>query len=52
MITIVDDSLVDKVVNAIVNVTSSGSPGDGKIFIYNVEDAIDIGTKKRGKEAI
>jgi len=52
LITIVDDSLVDKVVNAIVSVTSSGSPGDGKIFIYNVEDAIDIGTKKRGKEAI
>lgn len=52
LITVVDDSLVDKVVDAIINVTSTGSPGDGKIFIYNVDDAIDIGTRKRGKEAI
>ncbi|RMF30549.1 MAG: P-II family nitrogen regulator [Candidatus Nitrosothermus koennekii] len=52
LITVVDDSLVDKVVDAIISVTSTGSPGDGKIFIYNVDDAIDIGTRKRGKEAI
>ncbi len=52
VITVVDDSLVDKVIDAIINVTSTGSPGDGKIFLYDVADAIDIGTKKRGKEAV
>ncbi len=52
IITVVDDSLVNKVIDAIVNVTSTGSPGDGKIFIYDVSDAVDIGSKKRGKEAI
>lgn len=52
IITVVDDSKVDSVVDAIINVTSTGSPGDGKIFIYNVDDAVDIGTKKRGSEAI
>ncbi len=50
--TVVDDSKVDAVVNAILNAASTGSPGDGKIFISKVEDAIDVGSKKKGTEAI
>jgi nitrogen regulatory protein P-II 1 len=50
--TVVDDSKVNDVVDAIVNTASTGSPGDGKIFISTVEDAVDIGSKKRGISAV
>ncbi|MEM2855809.1 MAG: P-II family nitrogen regulator [Candidatus Nitrosocaldaceae archaeon] len=52
IVTIVNDALVNKVVDSILNTVSTGSPGDGKIFIYDVNEAIDIGTKKRGEVAI
>jgi nitrogen regulatory protein P-II 1 len=52
MITVVEDSEVDKVVNTILDTTSTGSAGDGKIFISAVSEAIDIGTKKRGGTAV
>ncbi|MDW8276254.1 MAG: P-II family nitrogen regulator [Candidatus Nitrosocaldus sp.] len=52
LITVVEDSKVNDVVNAIVGAASTGSPGDGKIFITNVEDVVDIGSKKRGQGAL
>ncbi|MFQ5940545.1 MAG: P-II family nitrogen regulator [Nitrososphaerales archaeon] len=52
IVTVVDDSKVDAVINAITGAVSTGSPGDGKIFISQVEDAVDIGSKKRGKDAV
>ena len=52
IMTIVDDSKVEAIVNAIRSTASTGSPGDGKIFISTVEDAIDIGSKKKGAMAI
>lgn len=52
IVTVVDDSKLDAAVNVILNTVSTGSPGDGKIFVTNVEEAIDIGSKKRGKEAV
>lgn len=41
-----------KVVSAIVNAAYTGQPGDGKIFIIEVKDAIRIRTGERGKNAI
>ncbi len=52
IMTVVDDSKVDAIVNAIRSTASTGSPGDGKIFISTVEDAVDIGSKKKGAMAI
>ena len=52
IITVVDDSKVEAVVNAILSGASTGSAGDGKIFISTVEDAVDVGSKKRGKDAV
>lgn len=52
LIIVVEDSEVDKVVNTILDTTSTGSAGDGKIFISAVSEAIDIGTKKRGETAV
>jgi len=46
--TIVDDSKVDSVVNAIIEAVHSGSKGDGKIFITNVEESYDINTGQKG----
>ena len=52
IVTVVDDSKVEAVVNAILSAASTGSPGDGKIFVSTVEDAVDIGSKKRGSGAV
>ena len=52
VVAVVDDPDVEKVITAILDTTSTGSPGDGKIFVSNVREAIDIGTRKRGQTAI
>jgi nitrogen regulatory protein P-II 1 len=52
IITVVEDSEVDKVIKAILDVASTGSPGDGKIFVSTVSDAVDIGSKKHGQAAL
>jgi len=52
IITVVEDSEVDKVVNTILDIASTGSPGDGKIFISPISEAVDIGTKQRGGGAV
>jgi nitrogen regulatory protein P-II 1 len=52
IVTIVEDSQVDKVINTILDTVSTGSTGDGKIFISPISEAIDIGTKKRGEVAV
>ncbi len=52
VVVVVDDSEVENVIAAILDTTSTGSPGDGKIFVSNVTEAIDIGTRKRGQTAI
>lgn len=49
---IVKDSEVDRIVDTIVKVARSGKIGDGKIFIYNVEDAVRIRTGEKGESAI
>jgi nitrogen regulatory protein PII len=41
---VVDASDVDKVVDAIVGAASTKKVGDGKIFVYPIERAIDIST--------
>ena len=52
IMTVVDDSKVEAVVNAILSAASTNSPGDGKIFISTVDDAVDIGSKRRGTSAL
>ena len=48
----VDDSLVDKVVEAIRSAANTGKIGDGKIFIYDLERAIRIRTGEIGPSAL
>jgi nitrogen regulatory protein P-II 1 len=33
-------------------VTSTGLAGEGKIFVSDIDDAVDIGSKTRGESAI
>jgi nitrogen regulatory protein P-II 1 len=49
---VVSDENLDKCVNVILKFGSDGEVGDGKIFIYKVEDAIRMSTGVRGHEAI
>lgn len=44
--------MVEKTVEAILKGAKTGKIGDGKIFIYNIEDAIRIRTGERGEVAL
>ena len=52
IVTVVPDSKVDAILDAIANVACTGSKGDGKVFVTNVEEALDICTKEKGESAI
>ncbi len=49
---VVEDSLVERAVEAIQQAARTGRIGDGKIFISTIEDAIRVRTGERGIEAI
>lgn len=52
IVLLVNDEDLSKVVNTIMEVNSTGNPGDGKIFVVNVLDAVRVRTGERGAEAI
>jgi len=49
---IVKDGDCDKIAVAIAKAAKTGSIGDGKIFVYPVEDVIRIRTGEKGEGAI
>jgi len=49
---VVEDSKVEKVVDAISKTAKTGQVGDGKIFISKVEDVIRIRTDESGEHAL
>ncbi|MCR8849680.1 P-II family nitrogen regulator [Rossellomorea sp. SC111] len=49
---IIDDGQVEDIIDLIVEHCSTETVGDGKIFIYPVEDVIRIRTGERGKKAV
>ena len=49
---VVEDHMVDRTVEAIINAAKTGRIGDGKIFILPIEEAIRIRTGERGEDAI
>ena len=46
------DTQYQQVVDTIIQRASTGNVGDGKVFIYNVEEAIRIRTGEAGNAAI
>lgn len=49
---VVPDDLVVKVVDSITESAKTGKIGDGKIFIFPMEEVIRIRTGERGEDAI
>ncbi|AKH96594.1 P-II family nitrogen regulator [Halanaeroarchaeum sulfurireducens] len=47
-----EDVDVEEVVEAIREAAHTGEPGDGKIFVLPVDDAVQIRTEKRGRDAV
>ena len=49
---VVEDELVDRCVDAIEKAARSGRIGDGKIFVFELKDAVRIRTGERGDAAL
>jgi len=48
----VDDDIVEQVIETVRNAANTGKIGDGKIFVYPVEQVIRIRTGESGSEAL
>lgn len=49
---VVEDTMAERVIEAITNAARTGRIGDGKIFVSTVEQAIRIRTGEKGSAAI
>ncbi len=49
---VADDNKVDEIIDVIIRHAKTGSIGDGKIFVYNSENAIRIRTEEEGSVAL
>jgi len=48
----VDDGLVERVMESIAKSANTGKIGDGKIFVFNIEQAMRIRTGETGPDAL
>lgn len=49
---VVDDALLDKVVDAVVEAARTGKIGDGKVWVTPVETVVRVRTGERGTDAV
>jgi nitrogen regulatory protein PII len=49
---VVADARVDAAVQAIVKTAKTGKIGDGKVFVFKVDDATRIRTEEKGEQAV
>jgi nitrogen regulatory protein P-II 1 len=49
---VADDTLADKVVDAVVEAARTGKIGDGKVWVTPVESVVRVRTGERGSDAI
>jgi len=49
---VLQENIVENAVNTIITNASTGKIGDGKIFLYKVEEAIRIRSQERGAAAV
>jgi nitrogen regulatory protein PII 2 len=52
IVVVVSDDDVKKAVDTIMITNSTGNPGDGKVFVLPLEDAIRVRTGESGDDAI
>lgn len=50
--TVIEPEIAEKLIEKIVSEIRTGTYGDGKIFVYEVEDAVRIRTGERGTDAL
>ncbi|NTV77899.1 MAG: P-II family nitrogen regulator, partial [Clostridiales bacterium] len=50
--TVVPTDVSEKIIDRVLKEINTGNYGDGKIFVYEVEDAIRIRTGERGYDAL
>ena len=50
--TAVDDGIVERAIEVIENAARTGKIGDGKIFVYDLQQVVRIRTGETGKEAL
>jgi len=48
----IDDNMLDQVIEAIEKSASTGKIGDGKIFVFNLEQVLRIRTGETGPDAL
>jgi len=48
----VDDSISEQVLEAVCNVSRTGTIGDGKVWIIGLEQAVRVRTGETGPDAI
>ncbi len=49
---VIEDDKVEKVLDSIIRTAKTGQVGDGKIFIYDVQEVIRIRTEESGPDAL
>jgi len=49
---VVRAEIVERVIEKVAEAARTGEVGDGKIFVYNVEEAVRIRTGERGPETV
>jgi nitrogen regulatory protein P-II 1 len=49
---VVPDEVADKAVDAIVGAAYTGETGDGRVFVYDVDQSVRIRTGERGEESV
>jgi len=49
---VVEDSMVDCAVETIINTNQTGKPGDGKVFVVPISDAVRLRTGETGVKSI
>jgi nitrogen regulatory protein PII len=49
---VLGDGMVENATSAVVKAAKTGKIGDGKVFVYAVEEAIRIRTDETGEKAI
>ena len=49
---LVEDSIVNEIIETLLDELTTGSVSDGKIFVYDVTEAYDMGTRKKNELAI
>ena len=47
-----NDNDVDKIMTTLSNAAKTGNVGDGKIFVYTIDDSMRIRTGEKGSDAV